>query len=148
VEPHLHLRHAQGQFSFVAVVPLGFKCAKILNHQQLVCAKQHKWIQKSLNTMASEVSPCSDVRLVCKHAEQVVVAVCPSPDGDHHGRFFLSMEKRFMSRMSVSTLQSLVRGTQHNGTQPGKTSFRKSLYTQFLTIKPTRCTNFSNLPLE
>jgi hypothetical protein len=68
------------------------------------------------------------VRLVCKHAKQVVVAACPSTDGDHHGRFFLSMEKRFMSRMSVPTLQSLVRGAQHNGTQPGQTSFRKSIH--------------------
>jgi len=112
----------RGNFTLVAV-QLGFKCGKILKHQQLVFAKQNKRIQKSLNTMASEVSPCSDVRLVSKHAEQGGVAVCPSPDGDHHGRFFLSMEKRFISRMSVSPLQSLVRGTQHNGTQAGQNSF-------------------------
>lgn len=120
----------RGNFIFVAVVALGFKCGKILNHQQLVFAKQNIRIQKSLNTMASEVSPCSGVRLVCKQAEQEAVAVCPSPDGDHHGRFFLSMEKRFISRISVSTLQSLITGSQHNGPQPGQTSFHKSPYTQ------------------
>jgi hypothetical protein len=68
--------------------------------------------------MVSEVSPCCDVCPACQHAEQEVMALCSSPDGDHRGRRFLSTEKWFITQMSGPTLESLLRGTQHNQMQP------------------------------
>jgi hypothetical protein len=120
--------HAKGQRYFVTVVPKCYNSGTIPNHQQ-VLAKQNINMP-NLNTIDSEVSPRNDVCLVCKHAAQEVTTFRSSPDGDHHGRCFLSMEKRFIAQMSGSTLESLVTRSQHNGTQPSHSTFRKGPYTQ------------------